>query len=157
MERFLINAKPYVSDVSPYKLNIFPSNSILSATPLIEVFGRNFINVRNVYLSASNPNIFPNTTTYYNPFSSVKNLSAENPEFYGSIIEVYGVHTSRELSFIPSEYPNHSGYIDVIIENEAGYGLLSRDSILPSLSSFSNSINFQKPCISGIQVNIMNF
>jgi hypothetical protein len=156
MDRFLINAKPYASDASPYKLNIYPLNSFLSSVPLIEVFGRNFINVRNVYLSASNPNIFPNTTNYYNPFSSVKNLSAENPAFYASIVDVYNVYTTRELAFFPSEYPNGGGYVDIIIENEAGYGLLSRDSIVPSLSSFSNSINFKKPCVSGIHVNIMN-
>jgi hypothetical protein len=40
--------------------------------------------------------------------------------------------------------------LDVIVLNEAGYGLLSRDSYKPTLSS----TDLQLPCISGIKVNI---
>lgn len=152
MDRFIIKAKPQPYDVIPYKTLVRSDFSDLSSlNPYITVIGRSFINVRNVYLSGSNDFMLYNTT-YYNPFSASYKLSADNPGFYGLKIEKYIIQQEKYLTFDTSNLFNNSGHLDVIIENEAGYGLLSKDSFIPSLSTNYGLINYQKPCISGINL-----
>jgi hypothetical protein len=152
MDLFKINAKPFIYDVLPYIIAVYPQTHPLSSDNLFfTIKGRSFINVKNVYLSASNPNIFPNTTSYFNPFSGSTKLSANNVGFYASQVLIYGILNNKTITLEPQEYYNSSGYIDVIVENEAGYGLLSRDSVLPLSSPYYQ----QKPSVSGIRVNVL--
>ena len=76
MDQFTISAKPKITDAAPRTVSIFPDNYPSETNPYINLQGKSFLNIRAIYLSGSNVSIFPTKTTYYNPFSAVKNLSA---------------------------------------------------------------------------------
>ena len=149
MDRFFLFAKPKITDVDPYTIVVM--NPLLTAVQNknILVKGKNFYNIRAVYLKTNNSLMFEETTIC-NPFSSVKNLSAANPAFFGIKIPFY-IYKENYLAFSLPKLPKIDGFFDVVIENEAGYGLLSRDSRLPFVSAYPNAIDIQLPCVSGIQ------
>lgn len=152
MDQFTISAKPKVTDAAPRMVSIFPDGYPVETNPYINVQGKSFLNIRAIYLSGSNPTIFPTKSTYYNPFSAVKNLSANNPGFTAAKVENFLIQGEHYIVIeIPETYYS-AGYIDIIVENEAGYGLLSRDSRVPFLSTYPGAINIQSPCISGIYI-----
>lgn len=153
MERFFIFAKPKIIDVSRNNVFIFPPYSSLSAINdlNITITGNSFYNPRNVYLSGQNPNMFVNTT-YYNPFSAIKNLSGSNPGFNALVVPSFNLITDKYITFTLPEYPLSNGFVDIIVENEAGYGLLTQGSITNYPSSWSGFVNSQSPSISGIQI-----
>jgi hypothetical protein len=156
MDQFTISAKPKITDAAPRTVSIFPDNYPSETNPYINLQGKSFLNIRAIYLSGSNVSIFPTKTTYYNPFSAVKNLSASNLGFRAAKVENYYVQGENYIVMeIPESYFD-SGYIDVIVENEAGYGLLSRDCRIPFLSTFYGDVDIQSPCISGIKINDFN-
>lgn len=156
MDRFLIKAKPQPYDVIPYTIVVQPSTIDILNNKYINVIGRSFLNIRNIYLSGSNNNIFPTTTTFYNPFSSNFKLSASNLGFKASKVTEFYVQNEHYITLVPSEKIKSSGYIDIIIENEAGCGVLSRDSVVPFYQAYSNQSNIQKPCVSGIKVIVFS-
>lgn len=142
---FLIEAKPYIQNVNPYKFKLNqPALSSINL-PIITIFGKNFFSINNLYISASNPNMIDGVS-FFNPFSS----NPLNPSFSAVAISSF-IQDNNVISF---NLPNikNGGYLDVIIENEAGYGLLSRDSYRNNLSSYDGFIDLQLPCISGIYV-----
>jgi hypothetical protein len=141
---FLIEAKPYIRKAKPYSFSL--SNSI-SALPRIIVSGKNFFSISNIFLSASDPSMMDGITLF-NPFSAESNLSAINIPFSG--IEILTFTQIDNVIYFDLPTINQTGYLDVIVMNEAGYGLLSRDSFKLSLSA----TDLQLPCISGIKVNI---
>jgi len=141
-EVFLIEAKPYIRNVKPYSVSLVNS---VSTTPRIIISGKNFFSISNIFLSASNPTMI-NGSTYFNLFSSEPRLSAINPPFYG--VEIYPFTQIDNTIYFNLPTINKKGNLDVIVLNEAGYGLLSRDSHKQNLSSF----NLQLPCISGIKI-----
>jgi hypothetical protein len=155
MEEVIIYAKPNIIDVIPYTIGIQPDYVPIENDTTITLIGKSFLNITNVYLSSNDDSIFSENTVYYSPFSAVKNLSSVNSGFYGIKITDYVVQnekyitTNQSLSFL------HSGFIDVIVENEAGFGILSRDSRVPFLSSWAGAIDIQKPSISGIEIKLL--
>jgi hypothetical protein len=94
-----------------------------SATKSFNVYGKSFFSVRNVYLSG-----FPYTnTTFYNPFSGVPRLSAAYPGFNAVklLSSQYSSNNDNTITFtMPSAV--RAGYVDIIVENEAGYGALTK-------------------------------
>jgi hypothetical protein len=148
MDRFFLFAKPKPIDVNPY--NIVVMNPLLTAVQNknILVKGKNFYEIRAVYLKPDNIAMFTDTTLW-NPFSGVKRLSAYNAPFFGVKIPFY-IYKENHLAFTLPELPKIDGFFDIIIENEAGYGLLSRDSRVPFTSAFSGAIDIQLPCVSGV-------
>jgi hypothetical protein len=140
---FLIEAKPYIRNVKPYSFSL--SNSI-SSLPRIIVSGKNFFSVSNVFLSASNSSMISGVT-FFNLFSTESRLSATNIPFRA--IEIQTFTQIDNVIYFDLPTINYTGYLDVIILNEAGYGLLSRDSYKLALSG----TDLQLPCISGIKVN----
>jgi len=156
MDRFFIFAKPKLLDVNPYTVVVM--NPLLTAVQNknILVKGKGFYEIRAVYLKPDNPAMFTDTTIW-NPFSAVKRLSAFNPPFFGVKIPFY-IYKENHLAFSLPELPKTNGFFDVIVENEAGYGLLSRDSRLPFVSAYSGAVDIQLPCVSGIQaIDILDF
>ena len=157
MDLILITAKPSATDVHPY--NLFVSPFTVSAK--IVVNGKSFIQPRNLYLSAADVSIFNGLTyTFFNPFSSFANLSNENKGFTAYVVPEFTLINDKSISFfVPteilqyvSENAGYQTYLDIIVENEAGYGLLSRDSYSWSVSSWSGFQSIQKPCIDGVFV-----
>ena len=162
MERVLIYAKPSATDVNPYIVSVLLSPISTAQIKEITIMGKSFFQLRNLYVSGSDPSIFENLNyTYYNPFSSILNLSATNPGFYAYVVPSFYVVDDKIAIFsIPDQIfysigektPPYSAYLDIIIENEAGYGLLSRDSHTYRVSSWRGFTDDQLPSISGIYI-----
>lgn len=155
MDRFFIYAKPNIRDTSRYSLFVYPSSNVLSSTNLdISLLGKYFFDIRNVYISASNDNMFDNVT-FFNPFSTITNLYSANPGFNAVVISQFILYTDQLLSFNLPQTPQTSGFFDVIVENEAGYGKLTTGSIRNYVSSWSGFTNKSLPSVSGIKVEIL--
>lgn len=163
--RVIVYAKPSAVDVFPHNLYILNSNISSVQVKNVSIVGKSFFNISNLYLSGSDTSIFENLNySFYNPFSSVANLSSKNLGFYGNVIESFTIIDDNFLIFeIPEQliysvqsktFP-YDSYLDVIVENEAGYGLLSRDSYVERISSWSGFTNIQKPSISGIYIQLL--
>jgi hypothetical protein len=157
MDLILITAKPSATDVHPY--NLFVSPFTLSAALIVS--GKSFIQPKNLYLSAADVSIFNGLSyTFFDPFSSVPNLTDKNKGFTAYAVPEFVLINDKNISFfVPNEIlqyvienEGYQSYLDIIVENEAGYGLLSRDSYSWSVSSWSGFQNIQKPCINGVFV-----
>ena len=158
MEKVTLFAKPSCTDVNPYGFILtepfYPKNQN------INVYGKSFFSLRNVYVSASDLSSYNGLNySYFNPFSAIPKLSSKNIGFTATVIPSFTIIGDKQLYFkIPNEFfdyvynNNTSISLDIIIENEAGYGLLTRDSYSYSVSSWSGFIQYQKPCINGVYV-----
>jgi len=120
------------------------------------VYGKSFLEVSAVYLSG---NTYDNST-FFNPFSAVAKLSAQNPGFYALKLNPsqYSFNTNRQLTItIPP--PTKIGFIDIILQNEAGWGNLSRFVIRNTINPYpdghplrSSWEPYEKPWTKGIRV-----
>lgn len=102
----------------PYKPVVFTGES-----KTFNVYGKSFFRLTNVYLSGA-----PYTnSTFYNPFSAVPKLSAAYPGF-NAVRLLSSQYQSNNDNTITFTMPSASqpGYVDVIVENPAGYGALTR-------------------------------
>ena len=87
------------------------------------VYGKSFFNITGVFLSGS---IYDNRT-FFNPFSASPKLSAQYPEFEAIQLSAseYSYNSDNTLTFtIPP--PDYGGFANVILLNDAGWGLLTR-------------------------------
>lgn len=149
-ETITYRAKPQIYDINKYKLVVLPP--ILSSAQTLDfILVGNFLNISNVYLSASNSLIFNIPSTFFNPFSGIEKLSANNIPFYGIKLSSFSF-SEKYLMFDFFQIPKSQGFVDVIVENEAGYSKLSLETIVPTITSCENIKSYQPPCISGIQV-----
>lgn len=118
----------------------------LSAT--YNVYGRSFMRLNAVYLSGAPVA----NTTLYNPFSSVPKLSAHYPAFtaYKLLSSQYSTNFDNTITInVPA--PVTSGYIDVIAQNPAGYGTLTRFVIKEPYSG-TQSLSSIRPWMYGVKV-----
>jgi hypothetical protein len=102
----------------PYRPLMFTG---LSAT--YNVYGKSFMRLEAVYLSGTPVG----NTTLHNPFSAVPKLSAHYPQFtaYKLLSSQYSTNFDNTITIkVPA--PITAGYIDVIAQNPAGYGALTR-------------------------------
>jgi hypothetical protein len=127
----------------PYSLVAYTSSS-----KTFNVYGKSFYNVTNVYLSGA-----PYTnTTFYSPFSSVPRLSALYPGF--SAVKLSRTSfTSNNDNTIVFTMPSatQAGFIDVIVENIAGYGRLTQ-CVIKELYSGNLTLQELRPWSTGIKV-----
>ena len=108
----------YTFLTKPYTPVVFTS-----ATRTFNVYGKSFFRVTNVYLSG-----YPyQNQTFYNPFSSVPKLSASYPGFFGVKL-LSSQYTSNNENTVTFTMPSatRAGYVDIIVENPAGYGKLTQ-------------------------------
>jgi hypothetical protein len=120
------------------------------------VYGKSFLKVSAVYLSG---NAF-DSSTFFNPFSAIPKLSAQNPGFYALKLNPsqYSFNTNRQLTItIPP--PTKIGFIDIILQNEAGWGKLSSFVIKNTINPYptehplrSSWEPYEKPWKDGIKV-----
>lgn len=94
-----------------------------SASKTFNVYGRSFYNIQAVYLSG----LPYNNQTFYNPFSGVPKLSANYPGFFAVKLSS-SEYTSNNENTITFTMPSavRAGYVDVIVQNPAGYGKLTQ-------------------------------
>jgi len=118
----------------------------LSAT--FNVYGRSFQKLEAVYLSGG-PLL---NTTFHNPFSAVPKLSAIYPGFNGVklLSSQYTTNFDNTITLnIPA--PARLGYIDVIAQNPAGYGRLTRYTI-KELYNGTQPLSALRPWVNGVRV-----
>ena len=163
--RVLIYAKPSAQNVFPYKISVLMPSISSEQLKKIIVSGKSFYEIRNVYLSASDVTIF-NSLSYacYNPFGNYPKLAPYNPPFCGVSIPFFEVRNENVLMFdvpdavfyeLQKKPIQTENYLDVIVENEAGYGLLTRDSIMYRDSSWRGFTQEVRPCVSGISIGLV--
>lgn len=127
----------------PYKPIMFTG---LSAT--FNVYGRSFMRLEAVYLSGAPLD----NTTFFNPFSGIPKLSAHYTGFTGIklLSSDYTTNFDNTITIkIPA--PSRSGYINVIVQNPAGYGTLTQ-YVIRDLYSGTLSLQQLRPWSSGVQV-----
>jgi hypothetical protein len=134
--------------IFPYKITLNQEITAINFT----IYGKSFLNPRNLYLSASDISMFDSISSF-NPFLS-GTITQKNsyPPFQGIVVPEFTVLADKVLIFNFPEQPKTTGFVDVIMENEAGYGKLTTDTLLPFISSFRGAENIQFPWISGIQI-----
>lgn len=112
------------------------------------VYGKSFMGLNAVYLSGAPLS----GTTLYNPFSGVPKLSATYPGFtaYKLLSSDYTTNFDNTITVkVPA--PVRAGYIDVIAQNPAGYGALTR-FVIKDLYTGLQSLSVLRPWSSGIHV-----
>jgi hypothetical protein len=118
-----------------------------SASKTFNVYGKSFFNITNVYLSG-----YPyQSQTFYNPFSSVPRLSANYPGFFGVklLSSAYTTNNDNTITFtMPSA--TRPGYVDIIVENPAGYGKLTQ-YVVKYLYSGEQSLQQLRPWSDGVK------
>lgn len=153
-----ISARPQIRYVNPTNM-YFVSGSEIN-TKSVEVYGESFLNLTNVYLSADNPNIFTSPLSYFNPFSG-NYLEQHYPAFYAVPVSAFSYDSSLiyfETPKLNNSLPiqNYPVTLDLIVQNEAGYGKMIQDIKNKRNLLFSTSTNstFLKG-VSGIKVNLL--
>lgn len=120
-----------------------------STTRTFEVWGKSFFKITNVYLSGAP---YPQST-FFNPFSGVPRLSAMYPGFNAVKLlssDYSYVYDSNYLTFtMPSA--SQTGYVDVIVENQAGYGALTK-YVIKELYNTQQTVQAIRPWAPGVKV-----
>lgn len=146
---FTISGRGQVFNVQPYQ--VIPCEEHNMA-----LYGNMFESLCSLYVSGSD-GVYDNMT-WQNPASGNFRISAMYPGFSGVEIDNWLTYGDNRLSFVLPP-PLSAGNIDVIVFTEAGYGLLTEDSVRPTLNpyvsgteEYENYVEYQPPCISGIEV-----
>jgi hypothetical protein len=122
-ETVTVSGRPYVLNAFPRYFNFISSNPIEQGLD-INLLGKYFIKPENVYLSASSPSMLSGIHLVA-PFSAVSKLSAVYPPFYGVKIDSFNYNGESLIDFSLPQVPYETGYLDVIVQNEAGYGKIT--------------------------------
>ena len=125
------------------------------ASKSFTVFGKSFLKISGVFLSGG---VFDDQT-FFNPFSASVRLSAQYPGFSGIKINTTYTNNNNELTFtMPSA--TRTGFADVILLNEAGWGKLTqfviKSTYIPFVSGtveYDNYVPYQRPWKDGIVIN----
>lgn len=143
--------------VPPQPKTIEPYYTYIGQSQQFNTFGSGYTIINNVYLSGAP---LSSISTFYNPFSGVPNLSAENPSFFAVklLSSQWSYNRDNFMTFVmPSA--DTFGRVDVIVEGPAGYGTLTKSvrvaTFNPFLSTdpnYSTFIPYQMPYLQGIEV-----
>lgn len=138
--------------VTPY---IFYVGSTTPASSLqVSIGGKSFLQIRNLYLSGSDIEMFDNVTLF-DPFSANISMSNIYPAFSAILIPEFTVESDKIIMFSFPQTPQTSGKVEIIAENEAGYGKLTTDSRYPFLSSYQGALDIQNPWVNGIIIDFI--
>ena len=114
-----ISARPHIYCHYPH--NIIKDNiEVYYENNLIYLTGKFLSYTRAMYIS-STPNVFDVSPTLYNPFQGLTALEPLYPSFYGYKLSAYEIIDDETITFSLPFSSANQGYIDVIVENEAGY------------------------------------
>lgn len=141
--RISLSAIPVIKNTNTY--SIFPSVS----SEDIDLYGKYFFDITNLYLSASNVSAFSNSSLFA-PFSSLSAQNIKYPPFTGVEISNFTQTGDNLISFKLPSYPSSSTRIDVIAVNESGYGKLTEGS--KRISYSQDWIPIPPPSVSGIEI-----
>jgi len=163
-EIFVISARPQLYECTPYATLPCVSGRYFT------LYGKMFDWVTSLYASGGTgvydlaPTGWPVSavsgiyTMFYDPASSNARISAYYPGFSAVEIATWSKSSDTEIQFM-LPVPVSAGFIDIIAFNEAGYGLLSRDSVRTTFNPYPSTapeyntwVSWQPPYISGIEV-----
>jgi hypothetical protein len=124
------------------------------------VWGKAFYRVDNVFLSGAP---YTDAAIYCNPLSASRGLSATFPGFYGVQITDFTYNNENMLTFtMPSA--SKIGYVDVILQNEVGYGALTKFTIKSKYNpyktttpEYSAHVPYVPPWVDGINVLLSGY
>jgi len=172
----------------PQVYNCYPYSTYCGADRSIILYGKMLDYTENVYLSSNDLTMFQYTSGiswYYDTDSNLVSAVTANPSYFdlfGNREMVVGGVTDNETVSMSAEYPPFYGYeiydykktenmltftnqfyssgsCDVIVANEAGYAVLSKDSVREMLNPYNEDEReyatyeeLQFPCVSGIQI-----
>jgi hypothetical protein len=107
----------------------------VSASRDFNVYGKSFFNITGIYLSGYP---YPNMTLY-SPFSASPRLSASNPAFFGVKL-LSSQFTTNNDNTITLTMPSavRPGYVDVIVQNDAGYGKITQYAIYNTINPYTS-------------------
>ena len=118
---------------------------------LIYITGQHLSFTRAVYLSASSDLLFPEPPSLFNPFNGLSSLEPYYPPFSGYSVSSYEIVDNNTLVLsLPFSSIETLGNLDIIIENEAGYGSFIQDTS-------ARYISYSKPLTSGYMTNVDPF
>lgn len=151
-----ISARPQIRYVTPTSLYFLSGSNTTDKG--IEIYGESFTNLTNIYLSADNPNIFTTPVSNFNPFSGTY-MEQTYPSFNAIPVSAFSYDSGLiyfelpqlKTNLFPYDYPIT---LDLIVQNEAGYGRMIKDikqkvnSLFPQTT---NSTFFRGT--SGIKIN----
>lgn len=148
----------YVKGVPPQPSTIEPYVSKTNKEQMFAVYGKSFNIINNVYLSGLP---IDSISTLQNPFSGNASLSADYPAFYGYKLDVTEWKYDKDifLMFKSPSAVNVPGFMDLIVEGPAGYGLLTENVRVNTFNPYletspqhSSYVPYQFPFLSGIEV-----
>lgn len=148
-------------DTKRITLSAFPQPKFIdtlsvptSSTNTINLFGSSFFNVKNVYLSGSVNGVLQA------PFASNPKLSATFSPFTALKLPLssFTVIDDNQLVFSVSDLTT-PGVIDIIVENQAGYGTLisharrnTYNPYDPTSPNYNTHVPYNPPFLSGVKV-----
>jgi hypothetical protein len=109
-DTYAITGRPLLRYVDPYYI-------IAGRSPEIKLQGFSLNDVQSVFVSGSDPNMYP--LTEYQPFSALES-------FHGYTVENYRKSPNTLTFTLPA--PSAAGFIDIIGVNSCGYGKLTEDA-----------------------------
>jgi hypothetical protein len=109
-ESYAITGRPVLRYVSPYYI-------VEGQSPTITLQGYSFGDVNGVFVSGSNPMMYPMST--FQPFTALDVFSAYP-------VDQFSKDDTTITFTLPA--PSASGFIDLIAVNTCGYGLLTEDA-----------------------------
>ena len=119
MDSFSISGIPVVKDVNPSWVHREGGDVSLYGT---------FLSADHVYLSGSDSMLSGELAmSAIDMFSNVPNLSGNNPPFMGVEISTFNLVTDSKLKVSIPEL-GVSGFLDIIVLNDAGYGGIIRNN-----------------------------
>ena len=99
-----------------------------SGRPIVEIYGKHLLQTRSLYISSSNTGAFTQTPKLFNLFGYTSSLSSKYAPFTGYEVSEFTIYNDHFIAFeLPQEVLQNCK-IDVILENEAGYGSLIQDT-----------------------------
>lgn len=134
-----VSARPHISYCDRWLTNPGASGTAI-------LYGDMFEYTTAVYLSGSSPSVFSGVASARNVdvFGNIASLSALYPAISGVIPVSYTVDNNSKIE-VNYPGPASTGYFDIIVINDAGYSVLSRDT-------YNSYRDVQFPTVSGIAV-----
>jgi hypothetical protein len=154
-ETVSISAAPHIKSAYPYALSFWDGTGdfLEHNTFEVDIYGKYFFDIKNIYLSASKVGMLSGIALH-NPFGLIPDLSANNPPFSAVKLNSFFTNSDSYIRFNIPQIPSSSGYIDIIAENEAGYGKLTVGSTRPYIKSWKNWTYEPRPYSKGLIVDV---
>ncbi len=141
-----LSARPQLECLRPLQINKNFAEGY-HYEKLIYISGQHLSFTRAVYISASNNTIFPEPPSLFSPFQGISSLEPYYPSFLGYALSSYEILDDNTLMLsLPFSSIENTGNLDIIIENEAGYGSFIADTS-------ARYISYSKPLSTGYMSN----